>query len=187
MYSLILFIFCIMVLSMIIPLFDYITSCLLLKKANKDWWRYLLPIYGNFYYMEVFWHKIPGFIFLGCIVCAIFFQCVGLIFIENEELKVIYVLCMIGISLISFISSTLLHVQYFFIGLSFGKSWLFSLGLVFLRPIFVIILLLSNAQYIGPMGKANEWVHNTFNNNSQLNANVYDNNNNPNLNNQYFN
>ncbi len=102
------------------------------KKAGVAGWKSFIPIYNTY---------------LFCQICGI-----------NTTWVWISLICFfvsITIPLLSFISSVLslyfVILQAVSLSKSFGKSEAFAIGLIFLSPIFYLILGCGKSKYIGPI------------------------------------
>ncbi len=111
------------------------------SKAGEPGWKSLIPIYNNYISYKIAWH--PAFFWIG--IAATFFSSVLYTYgVDNENsifLAVSSVL-MIAAALISLI-------QVYKLARAFGHGVPFTLGLLFLNPIFILILGLGGSKYRG--------------------------------------
>lgn len=106
-------------------------------KAGEAGWKSLIPFYNGYIQYKISWKT--QFFWLG-IICII----VGTV-LNNMDgaISVLgYVICLAG---------TAVHlVAYHKLSLAFGHGVGFTLGLIFLNPIFILMLGFGGSQYQGP-------------------------------------
>ena len=125
----------ILVITLVLAILQIIAMWKIFTKAKEAGWKSLIPIYNLITY-----YKISGISpWLVLVVFALWILAI----IPNPVLAIIAI---IGAFIINVYQNHKLSK-------SFDKSFLFTLGLIFLSPIFQLILGLGNSQYIGAGGK----------------------------------
>ncbi len=104
-------------------------------KAGEAGWKCLIPFYSQYVLFKITWDTTFYWIVLGiavvsCIVAAIEIPVVG--------------------TLLSLASMVINIIQLHKMSKAFGHDIGFTLGLIFLNPIFVLILAFGGSEYIGP-------------------------------------
>lgn len=104
-------------------------------KAGEAGWKCLIPFYGQYIMYKITWDVTYFWVVLGLAVVA------GIVAVM--EIPVIG-------TLISIASSVIGIIQLHKLSKAFGHDVPFTLGLVFLNPIFVLILAFGQSEYMGP-------------------------------------
>ncbi len=138
------FIGVILLFSFALAVFMIVTEWKVFKKAGKEGWAALIPIYNVYVLFEITWGS--GWYFL-------------LLF-----LAIIPILGWIAVFVITVIT-------YDKLSKAFGKSSGFTVGLLFLCPIFIAILAFDSSTYLGVPGKNNETT-NANNADNNMNSSV---------------
>lgn len=103
-------------------------------KAGEPGWKALIPFYNGYIQFKISWSTTMFWILLACVF-------VGSIL--NSFVPFIGIIVSLAGTVISWISSHKLS-------LSFGHGIGFTLGLIFLNPIFILILGFGSSRYQGP-------------------------------------
>lgn len=114
------------IIAGLISIFSIITMWKIFKKAGKNGWEAIVPFYNMFVLFEITWGN--GIIMLSLLASII---------------------PVIG-SIIIFV---ILVLTYNKLAKSFGKSTGFTIGLIFLNPIFMGILAFDKSEYLGVQKK----------------------------------
>ena len=134
----------VMAISAITFLINLVCRWRIFSKAGEKGWKSIIPFYSSYVEFSFTWSKLQGILMLatmllGRIGCA-----------AAESGSLVYT---IG-SLIGAYSAILVLIQTHKLSLSFGRKFGFTLGLIFLNPIFMLILAFGKkSQYVGPAVK----------------------------------
>ncbi len=123
-----------------------ISTWLLLEKAGEKGWKSLIPFYCDYTLYKLVWQ--PKFYVIYFALSAVSFVAELLAdkVFAGTALAVVFAIIEIAFTILSVI------VNFYFcrkLAFAFGKSSGFAIGLFFLYPIFLIILGLGKAEYIG--------------------------------------
>lgn len=104
-------------------------------KAGEEGWKCLIPFYGQYIMYKITWDVTYFWVILGIAVVS------GIV--AALEIPVIGALLSIASGIIGIIQ---LHKM----SKAYGHDIGFTLGLIFLNPIFVLILAFGQSEYMGP-------------------------------------
>ena len=108
----------------------------LFKKANEAGWKAIIPIYNIIVLYKII--GITPWIIVGLFIISL----VGG-FVASPVVESICIL----------IYGVITIYQSYMLSKSFGKGIGYTLGLIFLSPIFTLMLAFGSAKYVGPGGK----------------------------------
>lgn len=128
------------IISFVATLFIIVCNCLIFDMAGEKWWKAIIPIYNS----------------------IVLFRIIGL----SPWLLLIYFTTFIPIlnilgSIAVLILAIIIQIK---LAKAFGKSPLFTLGLIFLHPIFIAILAFGDSKYLLGDVKANNDLFGEFDN-----------------------
>lgn len=133
--------FSILVFISLILLVIYILAYwFILSKAGEPRWKALIPFYSTYTVFKLTWNTKMFALYMGLAVITNILVWMG------GTAAVASYLFSLGTMVVSILSCVKL-------GLSFGKGPGFIIGLVFLNPIFLLILAFDGSRYLGPEGK----------------------------------
>ena len=124
----------------------------LFQKAGKPGWAAIVPFYNQYVLAEISWGNGWFFLITFATIIPLIGSIATIIFFVMSQIK---------------------------LAKAFGKDGGFSVGLIFLNPIFLAILAFGKSEYVGVDGNINP-----FSNNNQYNN--YNNQNNMNYNNSNY-
>lgn len=104
-------------------------------KAGEPGWKCLIPIYNQYILFKVTWDVKFFWVWVGIYVVNMIVA-----FLEVPFVGVILGIAMVVVSV----------AQLHKMSKAFGHDVGFTLGLVFLNPIFMLILAFGSSEYIGP-------------------------------------
>lgn len=119
-------------------------------KAGKPGWHSLIPLLNEWDRTDMSWNRSMAWVMLACLVFGPVFRSLGTTVNPDGETVTTFIgtvgvfIVLVGI-LISIISE-------YKLAKAFGKGFGFFLGLLFLNPIFKLILGFGDAQYQGRQG-----------------------------------
>lgn len=113
-------------------------------KAGQPGWMSIIPILNSFILFKISWSKKMFWVMLGSGVLGSIFT--GLAGDQGGIFSYLGIIC-------SLIMLVICLIDVHKISKSFGHGFGFTLGLIFLSPIFTLILGLGSSQYIGPGGE----------------------------------
>ena len=131
------------IISLIWYIILVIANWKIFTKAGEAGWKSIIPILNSYVIFKIswsakmFWIMFGSFI-AGSVCAAIAGEDGGVLSIVGAVFSLIS--CVIGIIDVHKLSK------------SFGHGFGFTLGLLFLSPLFTLILGLGSSQYIGPQG-----------------------------------
>ena len=116
---------------------NIIANWKLLSKAGHGGWQSLIPVWNTIARYGVSWKKIIGVIvvLLGIVVGV--FQSENL----SETAKVV-------LDVVSAFAGVLAIIEKFKLSKAYGHGVFFGLGLVFLEPLFIMILAFGKSKYV---------------------------------------
>lgn len=115
-------------------------SCKIFEKAGESGWKALIPLYSTYIQYKLTWSTQYFSLFL--VISALVFICNS---IQSQFLLVSL------FSLAASLASLVLHIiSTHKLSEAFGHGIGFTLGLLFLGPIFTLILAFGSSQYQGP-------------------------------------
>lgn len=123
-----------------IILLPFIAAWKLFKKAGIPGWKALIPVY-NIYLM----FKITGMPII-CIIPYLAYTIIGYIYTDYSKIPKNFLIIFIVLTIIYYVIDIIKQIK---LGKVFGKGILFILGLIFLSPIFEIILGMGKSKYQG--------------------------------------
>ncbi len=106
-------------------------------KAGEAGWKSIIPIYNSYISYKISWNTKMFFIMLICAVVSIVCSGIG------------GILGMVS-GLLNLAVTVLSIIQCHKLSTAFGHGIGFTLGLIFLNPIFTIILGFGSSEYEGP-------------------------------------
>ena len=113
-------------------------------KAGEKGWKALIPYYSNYVEFKFTWNALQGILWLVAFIVS------GIIAATFEAGSIMSV---IG-SILGIYAIVLSLMQTHKLSQSFGHKIGFTLGLLFLNPIFMLILAFGKkSQYVGPIVK----------------------------------
>jgi len=126
---------------MVVVLVLYILAYwMIFRKAGEAGWKALIPIYGTYTEYKLFWNDRMFVLWIIMALIAVAFR-----FMSGPGAMVSQ-LAYFGVSVMHILISV--KMSY-----SFGHGVGYALGLIFLPPIFLLILAFDDSVYIGPEGK----------------------------------
>lgn len=116
-----------------------IASWMIFTKAGEAGWKALIPIYSSYLVYKIAWNTAWFWLVLVSGIVSSFLRTQS----DNGPLMIL------GQGLI--IATTVIGcINYYKLSKSFGHGIGFTLGLIFLNPIFLLILGLDSSGYEGP-------------------------------------
>lgn len=116
-----------------------IASWMIFTKAGEAGWKALIPIYSSYLVYKIAWNTAWFWLVLVSGIVSSFLRTQS----DNGPLMIL------GQGLI--IATTVIGcINYYKLSKSFGHGIGFTLGLIFLNPIFLLILGLDSSSYEGP-------------------------------------
>lgn len=116
---------------------------LMFRKVGKNPWIALIPFYGLYHYFEIFWYGWYGL--------AQFFLSGLFYLLLPVDMRLLNAGLIGYICIALYILKTLIAITAKIkLAESFGKSPAFAYGLIFVEPVFVLIIALGKCEYLGP-------------------------------------
>ena len=110
-------------------------------KAGEDGWKSIIPIYGDYISYKIAWQ--PAYFWLT-LVLGIVSSCLQGTLETNDSLMISMIIVLIKIILV--IISIMYSIK---LARAFGRGTGFAIGLIFLPPIFMLILGFGDDRYYG--------------------------------------
>lgn len=123
-----------MLIGLAVAIVVIIAQWKIFEKAGEAGWKCLIPYYNNYVMFNFTWNTTMFWIFLGLSLGG------GILSLIFAPLGTIA-------SIATFVIAVM---QTHKLSLAFGHGVGFTLGLIFLSPIFYIILAFGDSEYIGP-------------------------------------
>ena len=111
-------------------------------KAGEDGWKSIIPIYGDYISYKIAWQ--PAYFWLTFILGIVSSYLQGTL--ETGESLTVYMLVIL-IKIILVVISIMYSIK---LARAFGRGTGFAIGLIFLQPIFMLILGFGDDRYYGP-------------------------------------
>ena len=106
-------------------------------KAGEAGWKSIIPFYNLYIQFKLTWNPQFFFVLLVCLILGSWLRSL------DSMIAVAGVLLMMAATVVSWIGN-------FKLAKAFNRGIGFTLGLIFLQPIFLLILGFGDAEYIGP-------------------------------------
>ena len=110
-------------------------------KAGEAGWKSIIPIYGDYISYKIAWQ--PAYFWLTLILGIVSSYLQGTL--ETKESLTVYMLVIL-IKIILVVISILYSIK---LARAFGRGTGFAIGLIFLQPIFMLILGFGDDRYYG--------------------------------------
>ena len=110
-------------------------------KAGEDGWKSIIPIYGDYISYKIAWQ--PAYFWLTFILGIVSSYLQGTL--ETGESLTVYMLVIL-IKIILVVISIMYSIK---LARAFGRGTGFAIGLIFLPPIFMLILGFGDDRYYG--------------------------------------
>ena len=135
----------IIVFAVVTALIRMICRWRIFSKAGEKGWKSIIPFYNTYTEFAVTWSGLQGILMMLAMMIGNY-----ILFASEPETLVHTIGSLLGIY-----SSALSLIQVHKLSRSFGHKFGFTLGLIFLNPIFMLILAFGkNSQYVGPAVKS---------------------------------
>lgn len=115
------------------------------EKAGEPGWKSFIPIYNEYTVYKFSWNTMLFWLNLICVVLS---RLLG-----NSDMGILLLIA----GVLNLLSAVLYIGISYKLAQSFGQGVAFTIGLIILRPVFILILGFGSAEYIGPEG--NRYLH----------------------------
>ena len=123
-------------------LLQIIANWRIFTKAGEAGWKSIIPMYGDYISYKIAWQ--PAYFWLTFILGIVSSYLQGTL--ETGESLTIYMLVIL-IKIILVVISIMYSIK---LARAFGRGTGFAIGLIFLQPIFMLILGFGDDKYYGP-------------------------------------
>lgn len=123
-------------------LLQIIANWRIFTKAGEAGWKSIIPIYGDYISYKIAWQ--PAYFWLTFILGIVSSYLQGTL--ETGESLTVYMLVIL-IKIILVVISIMYSIK---LARAFGRGTGFAIGLIFLQPIFMLILGFGDDRYYGP-------------------------------------
>ena len=123
-------------------LLQIIANWRIFTKAGEAGWKSIIPIYGDYISYKIAWQ--PAYFWLTFILGIVSSYLQGTL--EIGESLTVYMLVIL-IKIILVVISIMYSIK---LARAFGRGTGFAIGLIFLQPIFMLILGFGDDRYYGP-------------------------------------
>ena len=123
-------------------LLQIIANWRIFTKAGEAGWKSIIPIYGDYISYIIAWQ--PAYFWLTFILGIVSSYLQGTL--ETGESLTVYMLVIL-IKIILVVISIMYSIK---LARAFGRGTGFAIGLIFLQPIFMLILGFGDDRYYGP-------------------------------------
>lgn len=128
--------------SLIAGILTLIAYWRIYTKAGEEGWKAIIPIYGTYVLYQFTWDIKMFWIMFGSFFCGLILAVMGAVSGISLFVFIGLIAVLVGIVIELFQSHALSR--------SFGHGVGFTLGLLFLTPIFLLILAFGSSEYQGP-------------------------------------
>ena len=135
----------VMVIGLAYYVIQVIAGWRIFTKMGEPGWKSLIPVYRKYVVFDNCWEAKWFWVYLGLALAT---GVVGA-WAEGGDAGILAASVSAMVSVASFLVSAL---YYHKLSRAFGHDIGFTIGLIFLNPIFLMILAFSQDQYIGPDG-----------------------------------
>ena len=122
-------------------------------KMGEPGWKCLIPFYSTYIVYKRTWSVKVFWAFLACCAVTLVFGLMALTISPSGALLAVDP----TFSMISYIGQTAAFIieaiSMYYLSKAFGHGFGYFVGLLFLAPIFVLILGLGSSEYVGPKGE----------------------------------
>ncbi len=108
------------------------------SKAGEAGWKSIIPLYNTYIYFKISWTPVMFWVMILLIFASSFF-------VRSEDSTMI----LLG-RFCTFAVAMLTAVQNVKLSRSFGHGIFYALGLIFLNPLFIVLLGFGGSRYRGP-------------------------------------
>ena len=136
------------VIILVLTIISIIANWNIFNKAGEKGWKAIVPFYGSYTLFKVAWKPMWFWVVLGIVVVDLMLYFTGLRIGSHEVILLSWILTLVA---------ALFYIPLSYqLSKSFGHNIGFTLGLIFLYPIFILILAFNKSKYVGPLSKSNE-------------------------------
>lgn len=119
-------------------------------KAGKPGWHSIIPFLNEWDRTDLSWNRTMAWVMIGCMILGSILYSAGTT-VDADGQTVTTFIGNLG-SILSLVGAVIALISEYKLAKAFGKGFGFFLGLVFLNPIFKMILGFGDAQYQGRQG-----------------------------------
>ena len=119
-------------------------------KAGRPGWHSIIPFLNEWDRTDMSWNRTMAWVMIACMILGSILYSTGTT-VNEDGVVVRTVVGNIG-SIISLVGGIIAIISEYKLAKAFGKGFGFFLGLLFLTPVFKLILGFGDAQYQGPQG-----------------------------------
>ena len=119
-------------------------------KAGKPGWHSIIPFLNEWDRTDLSWNRTMAWVMIGCMILGSILYSAGTT-VDADGQAVTTFIGTLG-SILSLVGAVIALISEYKLAKAFGKGFGFFLGLVFLNPIFKMILGFGDAQYQGRQG-----------------------------------
>lgn len=131
-----------MILSLCAGIVTLVSYWRIFSKAGEAGWKAIIPIYGTYVLYQFTWTMQMFWMMIGSYVLGFILMVAGMA---------------VGVSVLSFLGFAVMIIgviidlfQSHALSRAFGHGFGFTLGLLFLTPVFLLILAFGSSEYQGP-------------------------------------
>lgn len=125
-----------------------VASWKIYKKAGKPGWHAIIPFLSTYDLFEFTWSSTMGYVAIALTIAESLLSRYSVAAAAEDSSSAMTLIA----SMVSIVFAVITFIDYYKLSKSFGHGFGFFLGLVFLNPIFMLILAFGSSQYIGPNG-----------------------------------
>ena len=136
----------ILIVFLSVLVLDIVARWNILEKAGEYGWKELIPFYREYMLFKISWRAAPYFVLLAYWIISLVLSFVCVINAGSTWAEGLFYV----IFLLDWIFPFLIRIRLCIkLAASFGHDIGFVLGLIFLRPIFMLILAFDSSEYEG--------------------------------------
>lgn len=125
-------------LSILFFLLQVIAQWKLFTKAGEGGWKSLIPVYNYYTLFKITWSRTAFFVIAALMIASA-------LLLQHTDSGLCMVLGRISSALVSLITI----IETYKVSRAYGHGFPYFLGLLFLEPLFVMILGLGSSRYVG--------------------------------------
>ena len=125
-------------LTILFYLLQIIAQWKLFTKAGEGGWKSLIPVYNYYTLFKITWSRTAFFVMAALMIASA-------MLLTNQDSN----LCQVMGKIFSGLVSLITIIETYKVSRAYGHGFPFFLGLLFLEPLFILILGLGSSRYVG--------------------------------------
>ena len=128
----------VLIIVILFYLLQIIAQWKLFTKAGEGGWKSLIPVYNYYTLFKITWSRTAFFVMAGLMIAS------AILLAKTDSDG-----CLLAGRICSGIVSLITIIETYKVSRAYGHGFPYFLGLLFLEPLFVMILGLRSSKYVG--------------------------------------